>query len=84
MSAITMVASRRRRGSVVCGGADLRTEAEAVNVLPLRRKYSAMMLAFHAPPEAVTRPVTRKGKMPGRMTVRQRCRLVKWRGGRLL
>ena len=33
-----------------------------------------MMLAFHAPPDAVTRPVTRYGKMPGRITVRQRSR----------
>ena len=26
-------------------------------VLPWNRKYSATMLAFHAPPEAVTKPV---------------------------
>ena len=31
------------------------------------------MLAFQAPPEAVTIPVTRKGKIPGRMSLRQRC-----------
>ena len=27
------------------------------------------MLAFHAPPEAVTMPVTRYGKIPGRISV---------------
>ena len=36
---------------------------------PLKWKYSAMMLAFQAPPEAVTRPVMRYGKIPGRTTV---------------
>ena len=30
-----------------------------VYVWPLKRKYSAMMLAFQAPPDAVTKPVTR-------------------------
>ncbi len=42
---------------------------------PRKWKYSAMMLAFHAPPEAVTMPVMRKGKMPGRMTIFHRCQL---------
>src|ERR1017187_6014974 len=43
-----------------------------VSVLPLSVKYSAKMLAFHAPPEAVTIPVIRKGKMPGRINFLQR------------
>src|SRR5450755_2260782 len=30
------------------------------------------MLAFHAPPEAVIMPVTKNGKIPGRMSLRQR------------
>ncbi len=37
------------------------------------------MLAFQAPPEAVTMPVMRKGKMPGRMTVFQRWMRLKWK-----
>ena len=41
-------------------------------VLFRNRKYSAMMLAFHAPPEAVTKPVIRYGKIAGRINLRQR------------
>src|SRR5581483_9507659 len=40
------------------------------NICPLKWKYSAMMLTFQAPPDAVTRPVIRYGKMPGRMSLR--------------
>src|SRR5581483_9587211 len=36
-------------------------------VSPFRWKYSATMLAFHAPPAAVTKPVTRYGNIPGRI-----------------
>src|SRR5271169_2395151 len=36
------------------------------------RKYSATMLAFQAPPDAVTKPVIKYGKIPGRINRRQR------------
>src|ERR1017187_2125721 len=35
--------------------------------------YSATMLAFHAPPMAVIQPVSRLGKMAGKMSCCQRC-----------
>ena len=38
--------------------------------------YSAKTDAFHAPPEAVTMPVMRYGKMPGKISVVQRCHRV--------
>ena len=37
-----------------------------MSVSPLKATYSATMLAFHAPPAAVTQPVTRVGKTQGR------------------
>ena len=40
-------------------------------------KYSATIDAVHAPPDAVMSPVIRKGKIPGRMSLVQRCRRVK-------
>ena len=40
------------------------------NVCPRKRKYSAMMLAFQAPPEAVTKPVIKYGKIAGRNSFR--------------
>src|SRR3984957_16549796 len=39
---------------------------------PLKWKYSATVLAFQAPPDAVTMPVTRYGKIPGRISFFQR------------
>src|ERR1700735_940540 len=51
----------------------------ADSTCPLRWKYSAIMLAFQAPPEAVTRPVTRYGKIPGRITIFHRCQREKWK-----
>ena len=41
-------------------------------VCPRKWKYSATMLAFHAPPDAVTNPVIINGNIPGRNNVRQR------------
>src|SRR5215469_14867355 len=41
-------------------------------IFPWKWKYSATMLAFQAPPEAVTMPVTRYGKIPGKIRLRQR------------
>lgn len=40
--------------------------------LPLKWKYSATMLAFHAPPDAVTNPVIRYGKTAGSISFRHR------------
>src|ERR1700683_2231858 len=40
-------------------------------VWPGKWKYSATMLAFHAPPDAVTKPVIMNGKIPGRNRIRQ-------------
>ena len=37
------------------------------------RQYSATMLAFQAPPAAVTQPVTRYGNTAGKYNVRNRC-----------
>src|SRR5262245_23558270 len=37
-----------------------------VNTFPLYDRYSATILAFHAPPAAVTHPVTSAGKTLGR------------------
>ena len=44
------------------------------NVCPPKWKYSATMLAFHAPPEAVIKPVIRYGNIPGTMSFRHRFR----------
>ena len=38
----------------------------ALMISPLKFTYSATILAFHAPPAAVTHPVTRYGKTAGR------------------
>src|SRR6202158_2870938 len=46
-------------------------------VWPLKWKYSATMLAFQAPPEAVSIPVTRYGKIAGRIRRRQRSHRLK-------
>ena len=48
-----------------------------VKVCPWKWKYSATILAFHAPPEAVTKPVIRYGKIPGRSNLRQRSNAAK-------
>ena len=47
------------------------------NVCPRKRKYSAMMLAFQAPPDAVTKPVIKYGKIAGRSNFLQRWALVR-------
>src|SRR6266511_1968739 len=39
---------------------------------PAKSEYSATMLAFQAPPLAVTAPVIRYGKRAGRIRIRQR------------
>jgi len=38
----------------------------ALSTVPRNVTYSATMLAFHAPPAAVTQPVTRYGNTAGR------------------
>ena len=78
MTEMRMVASRRM-GKRPESVADWMAEPRPMvwRVWPLRWEYSAMTEAFHAPPEAVTMPVMRKGKMPGRMRVVQRCQRVK-------
>jgi len=58
IAAITRVAPRRT-GKLPLSVARLITAPSPVMeyVLPWKRKYSATMLAFQAPPEAVTKPV---------------------------
>src|ERR1700733_5129107 len=76
--AITIV-DRRRTAKFPASVAEL-ISAPSPNVestCPLKWKYSATMLAFQAPPDAVTKPVIRYGKMVGRMTVRQRSNWLK-------
>src|SRR6266481_1800142 len=46
-------------------------------VRPLKWKYSATILAFHAPPAAVTSPVTSYGKIPGRIRCLHRSQRLK-------
>src|SRR3984885_5361361 len=76
--AITIV-DRRRTAKFPASVAELISapSPKVDSTCPLKWKYSATMLAFQAPPEAVTRPVIRYGKMAGRITVRQRSTLLK-------
>jgi len=77
MSEIRMVASNRMEKRPLSVAEVISAPRPMVwRVSPFRWLYSAMTEAFQAPPEAVIMPVMRKGKMPGRMRVVQRCQRV--------
>src|SRR5664279_6120101 len=73
IDAMTIVAASRA-GKFPVSVARLMTAPSpvVVKVCPWKWKYSATILAFHAPPEAVTKPVIRYGKIPGKSSFRQR------------
>ena len=62
------MAGRQQReiAASAAAGTDQRAQAVARSVSPPNVTYSATMLAFQAPPAAVTQPVTRYGKTAGR------------------
>ena len=63
-----MVRLAARRGKLALAAATLMSEPRprVVRTWPLYARYSATILAFHAPPAAVTQPVTRAGKTLGK------------------
>src|ERR1019366_3677044 len=78
IEAITMVAASSV-GKFPASVAPLMTAPNPVVVMvwPWKWKYSATILAFHAPPDAVTKPVIRYGKIPGRSNFRQRSTVLR-------
>jgi len=73
MAAITTVAPNRTAKLPVSVALLITAPRPVVEmVLPWKWTYYATMLAFQAPPDAVMKPVTRNGKIPGRKSLRQR------------
>src|ERR1039458_2162027 len=75
IDAMTIVAASRA-GKFPVSVARLMTAPNPVVVMvcPWKWKYSATILVFHAPPEAVTKPVIRYGQIPGRRNLLHRDR----------